>query len=69
MNLTINFFGVIMILTVEIRKAKIKQLSQEIDIFWEELRKFVDDDLLDHNTQTGYWINYNVGEYYEYHTL
>ena len=30
-----------MILTVEIRKAKIQQLSQEIDIFWKELDKYV----------------------------
>ena len=29
-----------MILTVEIRKAKIQQLSQEIDIFWMDLIEY-----------------------------
>ena len=32
-----------MILTVEIRKMEVKKFSQEIDIFWEELRKIVSD--------------------------
>jgi len=30
----------IKILTVEVRKAEVQQLSQEIDIFWEELKIF-----------------------------